>query len=121
MQFIGFAMWIIPAIALWDGEFIAGGIGFLSLFLAWMTAVHFAGIRFVERPLKTATSQVVMLAFAIWLSTQTDWVFLVITGIPVTLLYVTLFMFVITYILTPRAPLAQEAFDRKMQNIGRHD
>ena len=112
MQFITFILFIIPIIALLDGEFKAGGIGILSLFLAWMTAISFAGIRFVERPLVTAVVQGVLLAFAIWLSTQTDWVFFVIKGVPVILLYITLFTFAITYILTPRYALAREVADR---------
>ena len=115
MQFITLIVFFIPIMALVDGQFLAGGIGILSLFLAWMTGIGFAGIRFVEKPLTTAVVQGGLLAFAIWFSTQTDWVFLVIKDIPVTLLYMTLFTFGITYILTPRATLAQEVIDRNVK------
>ena len=112
MHFVTFILFIIPIMALIDGELKAGGIGILSLFLAWMTGISFAGLRFVERPLITVVVQGGLLAFAVWLSTQTDWVFLVIKGTPIVLLYVTLFTFAITYILTPRSALAQEVADR---------
>ena len=40
-----------------DGEYLAALIGFVSLFLSWMAAISFAGLRYLENRVRVVVVQ----------------------------------------------------------------
>jgi hypothetical protein len=113
MRFLGASILVVIFIPLLAGEYGVAGLTLASIFLAWMSGLALAGVKFLKsNRLATTIAQIGLFLFSLGIGSLTDWTFFVVSEVEIKLLYLAMFTFCLTWIIAPRATLAAEASEQ---------